>query len=119
MTWEKVVFFVGQNRGKFPPDRMNVLLQWLNGLPDCADVELFSAPLKNPNSILLFSIFLGGLGVDRFVVGDTALGVCKLLFNWLTLGIWSFVDIFCSYRRAKSKNLETLTQICLKYRGFA
>ena len=118
MTREKVVYFVGMNRDKFPPDRMNVLMQWLNGAPDCAEAELFSIPLKNPTSILLFSIFLGGLGVDRFVVGDTAIGVCKLLFNWLTLGIWSFLDIFCSYKRAKSKNLETVAQICLKYRGF-
>lgn len=41
---------------------------------------------------LLLSIFLGGLGIDRFYLGYTGLGIVKLL----TLGgcgIWSLIDI--------------------------
>ena len=40
----------------------------------------------------VFCFLLGGFGVDRFVRGQIACGVCKLLFGWLTAGVWATVD---------------------------
>ena len=40
----------------------------------------------------VFAFLLGNFGVDRFVRGQVGIGICKLLFNWLTLGIWALVD---------------------------
>lgn len=41
---------------------------------------------------ILISFFLGGIGIDRFYLGYTGLGVAKLFLNWLTLGVWSLID---------------------------
>jgi TM2 domain len=40
----------------------------------------------------VLGFFLGGLGVDRFYLGNIGMGVAKLLVGWLTLGIWPLVD---------------------------
>lgn len=40
----------------------------------------------------VFCFLLGGLGIDRFVRGQIACGICKLLFGWATCGIWAMVD---------------------------
>lgn len=47
---------------------------------------------KNKLTAILLSIFAGGLGIDRFYLGYTTLGVVKLL----TLGgcgIWALIDL--------------------------
>ncbi len=62
---------------------------------------------KDPTVSLVLSIFLGGLGVDRFVIGDIGLGVGKLLTGG-GLGVWWLVDLFCIQKATKNKNLEEL-----------
>lgn len=47
---------------------------------------------KSKLTALLLSIFLGGLGVDRFYLGYTGMGVLKLLTAG-GLGIISLIDI--------------------------
>lgn len=48
--------------------------------------------MKNKTTALLFSILLGGLGVDRFYLGYTGMGLLKLLTGGC-LGILYIIDI--------------------------
>ncbi|MGL4831872.1 MAG: TM2 domain-containing protein [Propionibacteriaceae bacterium] len=47
---------------------------------------------KSKTTALLLSFFLGIFGIDRFYLGYTGLGIVKLLFGWLTFGIWPLID---------------------------
>lgn len=40
----------------------------------------------------ILGFFLGGIGVDRFYLGNVGMGVAKLFVGWLTLGIWPLID---------------------------
>jgi len=48
-------------------------------------------PQRDWLTALLLSIFLGGLGADRFYLGHTGVGIAKLLTAG-GCGIWSLVD---------------------------
>ena len=49
--------------------------------------------LKEPNTLLLISVFVGQLGVDRFIINKKATGALKLLF-WLVAYVCMFASFF-------------------------
>lgn len=52
---------------------------------------------------LLLSIFLGNLGIDRFYLGQTGLGIGKLL-TFGGCGIWSLIDLILIAMRKVTDN---------------
>ena len=60
---------------------------------------------KDPTTALILSIFAGNLGVDRFYIGDTGMGVGKLL-TCGGLYVWTIVDWFLIQGATKEKNME-------------
>jgi TM2 domain-containing membrane protein YozV len=76
---------------------VDLILIILRKLPDAQGRALRVQPSQNPgtkdwSTTLLLSIFLGALGVDRFYLGYTGLGVLKLV-TLGACGIWSLVDV--------------------------
>jgi len=77
---------------------IDLVLITIKKLPDAQGNPLRMAPSPEPvgdkdwSTAMLLSIFLGFLGIDRFYLGQTGLGILKLV----TLGgcgIWKLVDI--------------------------
>jgi TM2 domain-containing membrane protein YozV len=71
---------------------------------------LHSSSPHNPTTILIVSIVIGELGVDRFLIGDIGLGIAKLL----TLGgcgIWWVIDMCIIMKATREKNMAKLMTI--------
>ena len=70
----------------------------------------FTARRKNPTTALILSLFLGTLGVDRFYIGDTGLGLAKL-FTIGGLWIWTIVDWFLIMKATRTRNAAAIHEI--------
>ena len=60
--------------------------------------------------LLIISILIGGLGIDRFILGQTGLGVAKLL-TCGGLGVWTIIDWFLIMGETRNVNLQKLNQV--------
>ena len=65
---------------------------------------------KDPTISLIVSILAGYLGIDRFIIGDTGLGIGKLL-TCGGLGIWTIVDWFLIMGATREKNMQKLQMV--------
>lgn len=105
MDSNKVDMFIMTNRECFTPTDLMLVKQKLEEMGDDKFMLFQSVDYKKPTTMLLISIFLGSLGVDRFMLGDTALGVLKLLTGG-ACGIWTIVDWFTVQDKTKKLNYQ-------------
>ena len=100
------------SHGEFAPDE--IVLKLIEEKLKNIDEERFSlvsaVEFKDPTTILLVSLFLGGLGIDRFMLGETGMGVLKLLTGGLC-GILTIIDWFGVQKKAKELNFNKLMMI--------
>ena len=107
MEKAKVDQFLMVNADKFPEFSQMQIREKLESLDDSKETMLSVTPWKNPMTTFLFALLLGGFGADRFYLGDTGLGVLKLL-TCGGLWVWGFIDMFTTFNRAKQYNLNLL-----------
>ena len=91
----------------FHKGQMMAIKTIFEGLSEEEQAMLSVARFKNPITALLISIFFGGLGIDRFYIGDTTLGILKLI-TCGGFGLWAFVDLFLIMHATRGKNTEKL-----------
>ncbi len=105
MEQQKVDMYIMSNQKYFPAEKIVYLKEKLMAMDESKFALLSSIEFKDPTTILLISLFLGGWGVDRFMVRDTGMGVLKLLTGGLC-GILTIIDWFSIQKRAKELNFN-------------
>jgi TM2 domain-containing membrane protein YozV len=104
MDAQKVDMFIMSNGKFFESHQMNMIRERLLALEDSKWDSLSTAQFKDPTTSLIVSILAGGLGIDRFIIGDTGLGIAKLL-TCGGFGIWTIIDWFSIQKVTREKNM--------------
>ncbi len=110
MEQQKVDMFLMTQGKYFEGYQLQAIKDKLMGLDDSKFVMLQAANLKDPTTALIISIVGGSLGIDRFFIGDTGLGIAKLL-TCGGIGIWAIVDWFLIMGRTREVNMERLQRV--------
>ena len=114
MDEQKINQFIASNGKFFPADKIMVIRERLAEIDDNNATIVYAVDLKDTTTMLLLSIFLGYLGVDRFMLDDVGLGILKLL-TFGGCGIWTIVDWCIITDKVKEYNynkfMRTLAQI--------
>ena len=91
----------------FPEERFADVKKILENMSEDKQAALAMAGFKDPTISLIISLLGGAFGVDRFYIGDTGLGIAKLL-TCGGLGIWSIIDWFLIMGAVREKNFQKL-----------
>ncbi|MFZ6001812.1 MAG: TM2 domain-containing protein [Bacteroidota bacterium] len=110
MEAQKVDMYLMTNAKFFEGHHINVVREKLIALDDSKFIGLSALNLKDPTTILIVSLLAGSLGIDRFMLGDTGLGVGKLL-TCGGFGIWAIVDWFLVMDRAREVNFQKIAML--------
>ncbi len=131
MRAEKAASLQSKFLQKIPKDMRSAFIADIEKAPDSAYAAADCAVVKNPVTATVLAFLFGNIGVGRFYIGDTAIGVAKIagtfaviLFSYIipvpqALStiivianlIWKLVDIFLVNKKAKLKVYTTLSTI--------
>lgn len=110
MEDQKVDMYLMTNGKFFETHQLNIIRESLLKLDDSKYAMITSVELKDPTTSLIVSLLVGGLGIDRFIIGDIGLGVGKLL-TCGGFGIWAIIDWFVIQKATKEKNMMKINQL--------
>jgi hypothetical protein len=109
MDSQKVDLFVISNSKYFEGYHLNMIRENIINQDDSKWVMLSTIQFVDPTTSLIVSILAGSLGIDRFIIGDSGVGIAKLL-TCGGFGIWTIVDWFLIQKATKEKNFQKIQQ---------
>ncbi len=115
MDKQNINTFMMSKGANFPEEQLVNIRQKLENVSDENYAMLLGTEFKSPTLTLILSILLGYLGVDRFLIGDTGMGVGKLL-TCGGCGIWWIIDCFLIQKTTKQKNMQKLEMMLATFR---
>ena len=109
MDSQKVDMFIMANGKYFESHHVMQIRDRLLLIDDSKWSLIQTLQFKDPTISLIVSLLAGSLGIDRFLIGDTGLGVGKLL-TCGGLGIWAIIDWFMIMGATREKNMIKIQQ---------
>lgn len=110
MEAQVVDMFIMANGKFFEGHHIPLIKEKLIQLDNTKSDIVQTLQFKDPTTSLIVSLLCGSLGIDRFMIGDTGLGVGKLL-TCGGFGIWAIIDWFIIMGATREKNMAKLQQV--------
>ena len=110
MEAQKVDMFIMANVKYFESHQIAQIREKLIQMDDSKWVLVQTLQFKEPTTSLIISLLAGSLGIDRFMIGDTGLGIGKLI-TCGGFGIWAIIDWFLIMGATREKNMAKLQQV--------
>lgn len=112
MEQQKVDMFIMNNGKNLPESQVPVIREKLLAMDDSKWATISAIQFKNPTTALILSIFLGVYGIDRFYLGQTGLGIVKLI-TCGGCGIWAIIDWFNISKATRDVNYQKLQSVLI------
>lgn len=110
MDQQKIDMYIMTNQKYFPAEKIMYLKDKLRTMDEEKFSLISTIEMKDPTTLLLVSLFLGVLGIDRFMIGDTGMGILKLLTCGVC-GILTIIDWFSISAKTKELNFNRVMSL--------
>lgn len=107
MEKSNIDLFLAANAKMFNQADIDIVRQKLEAADDSKYALVAGVDYKDPTTMLIISLLVGGLGVDRFMLGEVGMGVLKLLTGGLC-GVLTIIDWFTIRGKTRKHNLDEL-----------
>jgi len=96
----------------------NQILQRLPQDKQMLFVMQYNATKKNPTTAVLLALFLGGLGIHKFYLGQTGLGILYLIFCWTYIPSFiALIEAFTIAGQVAKYNQQKAMEIAAMFGG--